>query len=62
MTDQYTGRPRGFAFVDMPDTAAARAAIVGLEGARLAGRALHLEEARPREGGRPRWEDQGWPG
>jgi len=62
VTDRYTGRSRGFAFVDMPDATQARAAMVGLEGARLGGLALHLEAARQREGRRLRWEDQGWPG
>jgi len=40
VTDRYTGHSRGFAFVDMPDATQARAAMVGLEGARLGGLAL----------------------
>jgi len=52
--DRYTGYSRGFGFVDMPDATQARAVMLGLEGARLGGRALHLEAARPREERRPR--------
>jgi RNA recognition motif-containing protein len=47
--DRETGRPRGFGFVTMPDTTEARAAIDGLQGATLGGRALSVNEARPRE-------------
>jgi hypothetical protein len=55
MTDRETGRPRGFGFVEMPDGTAARAAIAGLQGHALDGRALTVNEARPREErGRPR--------
>jgi RNA recognition motif-containing protein len=55
MTDRETGRPRGFGFVEMPDGTAARAAIAGLQGHELDGRALTVNEARPREErGRPR--------
>ena len=62
-TDRVTGRPRGFAFVEMPDAIKAQAAIEGLNGASLAGRALTVNEARqredrnaPRRGPRPeRW-------
>jgi hypothetical protein len=48
MTDRETGRPRGFGFVEMPDGTAARAALAGLQGQELAGRALTVNEARPR--------------
>src|SRR5215813_7417330 len=59
VTDRVTGRPRGFGFVEMPDNAAANAAIQGLQGQQLAGRALNVNEARPheprREFGRSHW-------
>ncbi len=45
ITDRDTGRPRGFAFVTMPDSAA-RAAIDGLHGKELDGRTLTVNEAR----------------
>lgn len=52
--DKYTGESRGFGFVEMPNTAEAQAAIAGLNGKELGGRALNVNEARPREdrGGR----------
>jgi RNA recognition motif-containing protein len=43
-----TGRSRGFGFVEMPDPTEAQAAIDGLQGATLGGRALIVDEARPR--------------
>lgn len=46
--DRETGRSRGFAFVEMPDSAAAQAAIEGLNGTELGGRALKVNEARPK--------------
>jgi len=49
--DNATGRPRGFAFVTMEDANAAQAAIAALNGTQLGGRALTVNEARPREGG-----------
>jgi RNA recognition motif-containing protein len=55
--DRDTGRPRGFAFVEMPDASAAQAAIKGVDGTDLGGRALKVNEARPkgdRGGGRGR--------
>ena len=58
MTDRDTGRPRGFGFVEMPDTTEAQAAIDGLQGATLGGRPLTVNEARQREERRerrPRW-------
>jgi RNA recognition motif-containing protein len=48
ITDRDTGRSRGFAFVTMPDDAAARAAIDGLNGKELDGRTLNVNEAKPR--------------
>ncbi|HUA58653.1 MAG TPA: RNA-binding protein [Verrucomicrobiae bacterium] len=53
VTDRDTGRSRGFAFVEMPDSAEADRAIASLNGADLGGRALNVNEARPKtEGGR----------
>ena len=48
MTDRETGRPRGFAFVEMPDDLEAASAITDLNGRDVAGRALTVNEARPR--------------
>jgi len=50
ITDRETGRPRGFAFVTMPD-ADARAAMEGLNGRELDGRTLNVNEARAKTGG-----------
>ena len=59
ITDRETGRARGFGFVEMPDSTAAKAAIAGLQGKELAGRAITVNEAKPREprreSHRPRW-------
>lgn len=49
MMDRDTGRSRGFAFVSMGDAAAMTAAIKGLHGYSMGGRALTVNEARPRE-------------
>ncbi|MFZ5817079.1 MAG: RNA recognition motif domain-containing protein [Bacillota bacterium] len=53
VTDRETGRSRGFGFVEVPDEAA-ETVINALNGAEWAGRALTVNEARPREstGGR----------
>ena len=48
ITDRDTGQSRGFGFVEMPDSAATKAAIHGLQGKELAGRSLSVDEARPR--------------
>lgn len=48
MTDRDTGRSRGFAFVEMTSEAEADQAIAGLNGANLGGRALNVNEARPK--------------
>jgi RNA recognition motif-containing protein len=49
ITDRDTGRSKGFGFVEMPDSAAAKAAMQGLNGKELEGRALTVNEAKPRE-------------
>ena len=49
IADRYTGQSRGFGFVDMPDSGAAQAAMQGLNGKSQAGRALTVNEAKPRE-------------
>jgi cold-inducible RNA-binding protein len=46
--DKFTGRPRGFAFVEMPTDAEAQAAIANLNGKDFKGRPLTVNEARPR--------------
>jgi RNA recognition motif-containing protein len=53
ITDRETGRPRGFAFVEMGD-ADADAAIEGLADHQMGGRALKINEARPRAPRPPR--------
>ena len=47
--DRESDRPRGFAFVSMETPEEMNAAIEGLNGAEFAGRALTINEARPRE-------------
>ena len=47
--DRYTGQSRGFGFVEMPDSTAAKAAIEGLQGTALAGRTINVNEAKQRE-------------
>jgi RNA recognition motif-containing protein len=56
MTDRETGRPRGFGFVEMPQSDAARA-IQSLNGQDMSGRALKVNEAqdKPRGDGQRRW-------
>jgi cold-inducible RNA-binding protein len=46
--DRDTGRPRGFGFVEMPDDNA-RAAMTALHGQNVDGRALTVNEAKPRD-------------
>jgi cold-inducible RNA-binding protein len=51
VTDRQTGQPRGFGFVTMGTSAAAEAAIAGMNGSTLDGRALRVNEAEERQGG-----------
>ncbi len=54
ITDRETGRPRGFGFVEMPNNSEAQAAISALQNAKIQGRQLTINEARPREPRPPR--------
>jgi len=47
-TDRYSGRPRGFAFVEMPSVSEGQAAITGINGKTLKDRTLTVNAARPR--------------
>ena len=47
--DKFTGKSRGFGFVEMPNDGEAQNAIQGLNGQDLGGRTLTVNEARPRE-------------
>jgi len=67
ITDRETGRPRGFAFVEMGSDEEAQSAMQALDGQDLGGRTLKVNVAKPREnrgggggyggggGGRDRW-------
>jgi cold-inducible RNA-binding protein len=70
ITDKFTGRSRGFGFVEMSSSGEAQRAIQALNGTDLEGRSLTVNEARPQErsgfggnrggerrggGGRNRW-------
>jgi RNA recognition motif-containing protein len=64
VTDRDSGQPRGFAFVEMTDRAAAEEAISQLNGSQLGGRSINVNEARPKPaggggGGRGRGGDRG---
>ena len=63
VTDKYSGRPKGFGFVEMAEKSEGEAAIAGLNGKVLKERTIVVDEARPRSdnrggggfgGGRPR--------
>ncbi len=63
ITDRFTGRSRGFGFVEMTSEEEAQTAIDSLNGSDLDGRSLTVNEARPQEnrggggggGGGDRW-------
>lgn len=48
ITDKYSGRSKGFGFVEMGSDSEARAAIAGINGTILRDRAMNVNEARPR--------------
>ncbi len=58
--DKYSGEPRGFAFVEMSSKDEAMAAISGLNGQDLNGRALNVNEAKPRADGGDRGGNKGY--
>ncbi|MFO7287157.1 MAG: RNA-binding protein [Gammaproteobacteria bacterium] len=49
LVDRETGRSRGFGFVEMPNRQEAERAVAQLNGKDVGGRALRVNEARPRE-------------
>lgn len=49
IADKFTGRSRGFGFVEMSSPAEAQAAITALNGSQMDGRALTVNEAKPKE-------------
>ena len=51
ITDRDTGRPRGFAFIEMSNHAEAQAAIKGVNGTEHGGRTLNVNEAKPKTNG-----------
>jgi RNA recognition motif-containing protein len=52
ITDKYTGRPRGFGFVEMATVSEGQAAIAGLNGKAMKDQTLNVNAARPPSGGR----------
>ena len=60
VTDRDTGRSRGFAFVEMSNTQEADRAIAGLNGTEFEGRALNVNEARPKGQGGGRGQGGGF--
>ena len=52
ITDKFSGRPKGFGFVEMPDNSEADQAIKALNGKVLNGRSIKVNQARP-QGKRP---------
>ena len=52
ITDKYTGRPRGFGFVEMAVVSEGQAAITGLNGKALKDQTLTVNAARPPSGNR----------
>ncbi len=47
ITDRYTGRPRGFGFIEMPTVSEGKAAIAGLNGTTMKDQMLTVNAARP---------------
>lgn len=60
ITDKYTGKAKGFAFVEMSDQGEASAAIEGLNNQELNGRTMNVNEARPRKDNRSDFRRRSW--
>lgn len=54
ITDKFTGRSKGFGFVEMPDDAAAQKAIEELDGSSFGGRNIVVNESKPKPEGERR--------
>ena len=54
ITDKFTGSSKGFAFVEMPNDAEAKASIEALNQTEVGGRRVRVNEAQPREARPPR--------
>ncbi|MBA7679843.1 hypothetical protein ES703_88148 [subsurface metagenome] len=52
ITDKYSGRPKGFGFIEMASVSEGQAAITGLNGKTLKERTLNVNAARPRSDNR----------
>lgn len=48
LKDKFSGKSRGFGFVEMPSSEEGQAAVTGLDGKEIQGRALKVNEARPK--------------
>jgi RNA recognition motif-containing protein len=59
ITDRYTGRSKGFAFVEMAEQQEAEAAIEALNGKMVDDREVRVEKAKPRPSRDRRWTDAG---
>jgi RNA recognition motif-containing protein len=59
IVDKYSNRSKGFGFVEMGSDDEAKKAIAELNGKELEGRAIAVNEARPREDRRPSFNDRG---
>ena len=59
ITDRDTGRPKGFAFVEMATEQAANAAIQALNGKSVDGREIKVDKAKPRTDAGPRRDNRG---
>ena len=63
ITDRYTGRSRGFAFVEMSTEQAAQQAMSGLNGKQVDEREIKVDKAKPRpkrDSGQSGWGRSGW--